>query len=91
MERRNMAWKPGYILTKEMYEMEYFPFWQFVKTNKSVWNSRWSDFKKACLGVPGTKLGGNNVNATGKDGMIGYVMNQRDKVIVIEIVIVLVI
>ena len=61
--KSGMAWKPGYILTKEMYEMEYFPFWQFVKTNKSVWNSRWADFKKACLGVPGTKLGGDKVNA----------------------------
>ena len=64
--KTGMAWKPGFILTKEMYEMEYFPFWQFVKTNKEVWNSRWSDFKKACLGVPGTKLGGDPVNATWK-------------------------
>ena len=64
--KKGMAWKPGYILTKEMYEIEYFPFWNFVKTNKEVWNSRWSDFKKACLGVPGTKLGGDPVNASWK-------------------------
>ena len=62
--KKGMAWKPGFILTKEMYEMEYFPFWNFVKTNKEVWNSRWSDFKEACLAVPGTKLGGDEVNAS---------------------------
>ena len=75
--KEGMAWKPGYILTKEMYEMEYFPFWQFVKTNKSVWNSRWADFKKACLGVPGTKLGGDRVNATWK-GWNDWLRNEPE-------------
>ena len=64
--KSGMAWKPGYNLTKEMYEKEYFPFWLFVKINKEVWNSRWTAFKQGCLDVPGTKLGGDPINATWK-------------------------
>ena len=75
--KKGMAWKPGYILTKEMYEIEYFPFWNFVKTNKEVWNSKWTDFKKSCLGVPGTKLGGDPVNASWK-GWNDWLRNEPE-------------
>ena len=64
--KSGMAWKPGYNLTKEMYEKEYFPFWLFVKTNKEVWNGKWLEFKQGCLDVPGTKLGGDPTNASWK-------------------------
>lgn len=57
-----LSWKSTsssqYVLTRIMYEKKYFPFWNFVKTNKSVWgNGRWSYFKRLMLSARGTKPG----------------------------------
>ena len=60
--QKGMYWVNGYQLKKEIYEMKYFPFWQFVKTNKSVWNSRWWLFKRKMLSVYGVKASGDKKN-----------------------------
>ena len=62
--RSGMAWVGNYELTKQIYEMKYFPFWNFVATNKQVWNSRWSHFKNLMLKVPSVKGGSGIVTAT---------------------------
>ena len=62
--KSGMAWVGNYDLTKEIYEMEYFPFWNFVATNKQVWNSRWSSFKNMMLKVPSVKGSTSKVDAT---------------------------
>ena len=40
-----------------MYEKKYFPFWNFVKTNKYIWRSKWPYFKRIMLSARGTKPG----------------------------------
>ena len=55
--KKGMAWKGNYILTKNVYEKPLFPFWNFIKTNKSVWNGRWSDFKRKMMEVPSVEGG----------------------------------
>ena len=62
--RSGMAWVGNYELTKQIYEMKYFPFWNFVATNKQVWNSRWSHFKNLMLKFPSVKGGSGTVTAS---------------------------
>ena len=61
--KKGMAWKGNYILTKEIYEKSLFPFWNFIKINKSVWNGRWSDFKRKMIEVPSVKGGSGLVSS----------------------------
>ena len=55
--KKGMAWKGNYILTKDVYEKPLFPFWNFIRINKSVWNSRWTTFKRKMLESPSVKGG----------------------------------
>ena len=55
--KKGMNWVEGYQLKKTIYEMKYFPFWQFIKTNKRIWNSKWSIFKRKMLSVYGVESG----------------------------------
>lgn len=61
--KKDIYWVRDYELRKEIYDMKYFPFWQFVKINKQLWNSRWSHFKSLMLKSPAVKVGGAKVNA----------------------------
>ena len=61
--KEGIHWVGNYELSKQMYEKKYFPFWQFVKTNKSIWNSRWSQFKSLMLKSPSVKSNSSKVNA----------------------------
>lgn len=60
-KEQNLSWKSTpssqYILTRIMYEKKYFPFWNFVKTNKYIWRSKWPYFKRIMLSARGTKPG----------------------------------
>lgn len=52
-KEQNISWssnkKSSYILTRETYVKKYFPFWNFVELNKSIWNTRWNHFKHLML------------------------------------------
>jgi len=60
-KEQNISWtsngKSDYILTKETYQKKYFPFWNFVSLNRSVWNGRWNHFMHYMLKARGTSTG----------------------------------
>ena len=61
--KKGMHWVGNYELKKEIYELKYFPFWQFVKLNKKAWNSKWNKFKSIMMKSPAVKGNFNKVNA----------------------------
>ena len=61
--KKNMYWVGNYELKKEIYDMKYFPFWNFVKANKTIWNSRWGSFKTLMLKSSYVKASGHKTNA----------------------------
>tara|TARA_B100001121_G_C18439385_1_gene503026 strand:- start:19 stop:717 length:699 start_codon:yes stop_codon:yes gene_type:complete len=61
--KKGMNWVGNYELTKEIYEQKYFPFWNFIKLNKSIWNSRWSLFKSLMLKSSNVSGSGHKVDA----------------------------
>ena len=61
--KKDIHWVRDYELRKEIYDMKYFPFWEFVKQNKQLWNRRWSHFKSLMIKSPSVKVGGEKVNA----------------------------
>ena len=46
-----------------MYMKNLFSILEFIKINKSVWNSRWSTFKNKMLSVPSVKAGTGRVRS----------------------------
>lgn len=61
--KKGMHWVGNYELKKEIYELKYFPFWQFVKLNKKTWNSQWNKFKSIMTKSPSVKGNFNKVNS----------------------------
>ena len=55
-----LHWVGNYELTKEVYDIKYFPFWKFLKKNKSYWNGRWAEFKQRLLKSPSVKDAGTS-------------------------------
>ncbi len=47
--KKDMYWVGNFELKKEIYDLKYFPFWNFITLNKTIWNGRWSTFKTLML------------------------------------------
>ena len=61
--RKGIHWVGNYELRKEIYDMKYFPFWNFVSLNKEIWNSQWNKFKTIMLKLRSVQGSGAKVNA----------------------------
>ncbi len=47
--KNNFNWVNGgkfgrFLITKELYEKKYFPFWNFIKVSKDYWKNNWTGF-----------------------------------------------
>ena len=61
--KNDYAWTGNYEITKDTYDKQYFPFWNFIKTSKEYWNNNWRTFKTKLLKTPSVKPGSPPANS----------------------------
>ena len=60
--KKGIHWVGNYELSKKCMK-KIFSIWQFVKLNKSIWNSRWNHFKSLMSTSPSVQTSSSRVNA----------------------------